>query len=128
MQYAQTGNGNSGQNLIIKDKSVKVEKKLYIEHECRNNSGYIGMLIPFGEYKNRSLMDAEVGCIGVTSDGVTVKLISKSVVAAPSRVANALSYMLYGISIERSLSAMIRNWGYDVYDNKVLFIVVEKVL
>jgi hypothetical protein len=36
--------------------------------------------------------------------------------------------MLYGISIERSLDAMIRNWGYDVYDNKVLFIVVEKIL
>lgn len=107
---------------------MEVEKKLYIDHEFRNNSGYIGMLIPFGEYKNRSLMEAEVGCIGVTADGVMVRLISKSVVAAPSQIANAISYMLYGISIERSLSAMIRNWGYEVYDNRVLFIVVEKVL
>ena len=101
--------------------------KLYIEHECRNSSGYLGMLIPFGEYKNRSLLQAAPGSEAITIDGVTVKLISSSVISAPSQIANTLSYMLYGISIERSLDAMIRNWGYDVYNDKVLFIVVEKI-
>lgn len=102
-------------------------KKIYIDHEFRNHGGYVGMLIPFGEYKNKSIADSQIGDLCITADSVVVRIISKSVVAVPSQVSNTISQMLYGASIELSLSAMMRNWGYDIYNDRVLFIVIEKI-
>lgn len=99
-----------------------------IEHEMRHiaNENY-GMIVPFGDYKNSRLVDCEIGSKCISLDKHRGILISRVILVIPSLVANAISMMLYNMDIENSFGRMVRNWEGEVFEDRALFIVIEKI-
>ena len=87
-----------------------------------------GMLVPFGFYKNAALAEAYIGQVVYTMDEPPeqVKIMAKAVISIKSQVAEALSLMLYGKSIDYIFNKMLKNWKSDIFTDMILFLVVEK--
>jgi hypothetical protein len=98
-----------------------------VDHELRSiETPYIGMLLPFGFYKNSRIAECEIGSTCITLDNVKCTLVGRSIVVVPSTTADCLAYMLYGMSILDLYEKMSRNWLGEVFEDKMLFIVLRK--
>ena len=99
-----------------------------IEHLLVNPK-YFMVLLPFGDYKNINILEADIGEVCETIDDPIkyVKIISKTTIPIKSPIANALSMFLYDMPIKRSFSVMRRNWSYDIHEDEILLVILEEV-
>lgn len=97
----------------------------HLIHEPR----LMGMLIPFGNYKNLYVYDCKVGDYFETIDDppVIVEVVSKSIIMINSDIANSISMMLYNIPMSKAYEVMRRNWKRDINNDEVIFLVVKIV-
>lgn len=85
------------------------------------------MLLPIGTYLNRHIYESERGDKFVTSDGVEVEIISKTIIPANSGIAECLSQSIYGIGMKYVYKHMQRNWYEDMDSESVLLITIRNV-
>ncbi|MFA5432710.1 MAG: hypothetical protein WC910_05255 [Bacteroidales bacterium] len=98
-----------------------------VDHEMRSiETTYIGMLLPFGYYKNSRIAECEIGSTCITLDNVKCTLISRGIVIIPSTTADCLAYMLYGMNMQELYEKMAKNWIGEVFEDRVLFIVLKR--
>jgi hypothetical protein len=83
------------------------------------------MLIPYGDYKNAAIVEANIGELVQLMDKTNVQVVYKCVIMVDSPIAEALSQMLYGVPMSVAYDAMARNWKRDIFEDRVLFIVYK---
>ena len=90
---------------------------------------YHMVLIPFGDYKNINILEAEIGQICETIDEPPkkVEIIAKARIPVRSPIADALSIFLYNMPMKRVFKVMKRNWKYDINDSEVLAVVIKEI-
>lgn len=105
-----------------------MQDRIIIEHIVYNHK-YLGMVIPFGDYKNATLLEAPIGTICETLDQKNkfVEIVAREKISRTSPVSNALVMMLYGRPMTEISDAIDRNWRGDVFEDEYLFLVVKKV-
>lgn len=107
---------------------MKKSEIIPVDHEMRSvETQYIGMLLPFGFYKNSRIAECEIGSLCITLDYVKCILVSRSVVVVPSTTAECLAYTLYGMNIHDLYEKVSKNWLGEVFEDKILFIVLRKI-
>lgn len=90
---------------------------------------YHMVLIPFGDYKNINILEAEIGDVCETIDDPPkqVEIIAKTRVPVKSPIADALSMFMYNMPIKRSFEVMRRNWRYDIHDDEILMVIIKEI-
>lgn len=98
-----------------------------IEHELRNAKNF-GMLIPYGDYKNMNIVEAEIGqvCETIDTPPKKIEIIAKAVITADTAVANCLSELFYDIPFKTAFGIMKKTWKHDINYDKVLLVVARK--
>lgn len=91
------------------------------EYHNRN----IGMLLPIGLYLHKAVQEAPIGAHVTTADGKEVLLIARSELLATSDIANSLSIQLYNRKIEDTIRLLQRNWGDEMDEALILYVVVR---
>ena len=89
----------------------------------------LGMLIPFGDYKNIRVLDCKIGDKFETMDEVpvTVEVVAKTILMVNSEIANCVSMLLYNIPIKTAFEIMKKNWKRDIKYDRVIFLVIKIV-
>ena len=87
----------------------------------------IGMLLPIGIYLHREAQDANLGDIIHTADDKRAKIIAKSEISMHSDIANTLSLHIYNRPIKYLAALMHENWGDEMDENILLYIVVQRL-
>lgn len=93
------------------------------EYHNRN----IGMLLPIGLYLHKSIQEAPIGARITTADDKEVLLVARSELRANSDVANSLSIQLYNRKIGDLVKLMQQNWGDEMDESLILYIVVREL-
>lgn len=98
-----------------------------VDHEMRAlETPYVGMILPFGYYKNRRIAECDIGSTCITLDYIKCTLVDRSIIIIPSTTADCLAYMIYGMKMEDLYGKMSLHWLGEVFEDKVLFIVLRK--
>ena len=98
-----------------------------VEHlhiDCRLSA----MLIPYGYFKNKWLLNLQKGDYVQTIDTpeVVIRIIEKTTIPIASPIAQSLSLLIYNKPIEEVFNAMLRNWKYDIQKKNVILIIYER--
>lgn len=85
------------------------------------------MLLPIGLYLHKSIQEAPIGARITTADDKEVLLVARSELRANSDVANSLSIQLYNRKIGDLVKLMQQNWGDEMDELLILYIVVREL-
>lgn len=110
------------------DKNTEIENRPVIKHSIKPSANALyGALIPIGNYLHRDIQDAPIGSDIVFFDGVAV-LLGKSIISAPSIIADTLCMMLYGRDSKYIYNRLKQNWKIEMDDNILMFITYKNKL
>lgn len=104
----------------VHDKIANVHHNLE-EYPRRN----IGILLPVGIYLHAGVQEARIGDKIKTADGKLATIIAKQEIGMESEIANAISMQIYNRPIKYIASLMHQNWGDEMDENIVLYLVVR---
>lgn len=101
---------------------------LTIRHKkatCKLNA----MLLPYGFYFNKSILELGVGQEMLTIDEPPQRVLvrEKTIIPIRSKMANAISLLIYDIPVEDVFKAMWANWKGDIQRDNLIFLVYETI-
>ena len=85
----------------------------------------IGILLPVGLFLHSEAQEARIGDKIKTADGKLAVIIAKQELAMNSGIANAISMQIYNRPIKYVAALMHQNWGDEMDENIVLYLVVK---
>lgn len=96
-----------------------------IHHNADFGNDNIGMLLPIGVFLHKEVQEASIGAELSTLDGGRVVLLHKAEIGVNTPISEALCLHIYNAPLSRVMAALNKNWGDDMYNDLLLYIVVR---
>lgn len=99
---------------------------IYIHHNLGEHPKHnIGMLLPVGIFLHQEVQNAKPGDIIKTADDKSATILAIQELSMHTSVADAISMQLYNRHIRYVAAMMHENWGDEMDENIVLYVVVK---